>query len=140
MNSQPPRETALRTYFHLTAYGLPLLFFTLFAQTILFPRIETIWERAGERAAKAQWVINLCRGFFDNFYFVLFGLALILGLLESFWSRWPAWRSSVIRTLTWSLTICVLSLLTWTGVAAGLAVPMVLKPDKAAQTPVEPPR
>ena len=140
MNPSPPRETALRSYLHLIAYGLPLVSFVFFAGTILLPRIEQIWMLAGERAAKAEWIIQLCWAFEDHFIYIILLLVFILALLESFWSRWPTWRSSVIRIFTWMLTILVLSFLTWTGVTACLAVPMVLKPATAAQTPIEQPR
>lgn len=127
MNSPSPRESAARTYLHLLAYGLPSACVVVFATIILLPRIEVIWDLAGEGAAKAEWVIELCRAFFDYFYYFVGSIIGGLVLLESFWLGWQTLRSSIIRCLTWVLTFSVLAGITWVSVSACLAVPMVLK-------------
>jgi hypothetical protein len=134
MNSHPPQETAARTYLHFLAYVLPSACFVIFATIILLPRLEVIWDQAGQRAAMAEWVIELCRAFLDYFYYVVGSIVGALVLLEKFWARWQTLRSSTIRCLTWVLTFSVMAGLTWIAVSACLAVPMASpKPGTAAQ-------
>jgi hypothetical protein len=124
--SSAPTETAKQTYFHGLAYVLPTTAFWLFADFILMPRIELIWEQAGNRAARAVWVINLSRAFADHFHYIIAGIVLILVLLEHTWPRWPEIRRPAIRFLAWLFTFSVMACITWTGVAACLAAPMAL--------------
>jgi hypothetical protein len=119
-------EPAARTYIHLIAYSLPATVFWFFSDVVLMPRIEVIWQKAGESATKASWVIDLSRAFVDRFYFVLAGILIILVLLEKNWPRWQSLRRPVIRILAWLFTFCVMAIVTWTAVTACLVVPMAL--------------
>jgi hypothetical protein len=119
-------EPAARTYLRFIAYSVPATVFWVFADVVLMPRIEVIWQQAGERAAQATWVINVSRGFVDHFIYVLAGLIVIFVLFEKTWPRWQVLRCPLLGFLGWLLTFGVMAGVTWTAVAACLVVPMVL--------------
>lgn len=136
MEQPTQRESATRTYLHFLAYALPGFGFLIFTNLVLLPRIDVIWDQAGEPAAKAEWVLNLCKSFTSYFYFVTPPLILSFVLLEKFWPRWQTLRRSVIRATTWILNFFLMTVITWVSVSACLAVPMVLpKSGESARFP-----
>ena len=122
---QPVRESGLKTYLGLAAYGLPAMAFVIFSTVVVLPRVAAVWQQAGAQTRQATWVLGLCEIFTFKFnYFI--GAVGVFILLEQCWARWPAIRSRVVRSFTWILTMLVLTGITWTSVTALLVVPMVL--------------
>ena len=124
-------DRGLRPYLHLLAYGVPSAFFVIFASLVLLPRVERIWEMAGPKVSKAEWVIDLCRTFVDNFYFLSVGGVLLFIALEKMWPGWQAVRRPAIKTLAWVITFSVMTCMTWVCVTTCLAIPVTR--SKAAQ-------
>ncbi len=133
----PPPLTANKTdkgfrpYLHLLAYGLPSALFVIFASMVLLPKVEKIWEAAGTRVSKAEWVIDLCRTFVDNFNFIVLAIVLLFVALENLWPGWQTIRKPAIKTLSWLVTFSVMSCMTWLCVTTCLALPAII--SKLAQ-------
>lgn len=127
-----PRESALRSYLHFAAYGFPCLFFVIFANFVLVPRMSQIWNDTGEEVAQARWILDLCSIFGWNFQYFVGGATALLVMLEKIWPSWQRLRSPVIRIITWIMNFSVILGMTWMAIAATLVVPRAI--SKPPQT------
>lgn len=139
METPPQKEKATQTYLHFAAYGLPALLLIIFANLVLLPKIEMLWAEAGAAEVKHQWIIQISRGFGDNFNFILGLLTVCFLILEKTSKLWPLLRSRIVRGLTWLMTFCVLLGMTWIAVTASLAGSIAIGKLKRAAQPAEAP-
>ena len=127
------QESATRTYLHLAAYGVPSLFFVVFASFVLIPKMEQIWKIAGEDAAKSSWILGICVAFAFHFQWIVGGLTALFVVFENAWPGWNRFRSRVVRLMTWCLTFSVILGMTWMAVTALLITPRaIVKAQKDA--------
>jgi type II secretory pathway component PulF len=106
---------------------IPTLFFWLFADTFLVPKLEQLWRDTGLTGSKAQWLIGVSDVFHHNFYFILIGLLGLLFLVEFRWSSWTQYRRAVIAGLVLLFHTAVLVEITAIATTALLAAPIHLK-------------
>ncbi|HRJ07289.1 MAG TPA: hypothetical protein PK490_04300 [Prosthecobacter sp.] len=118
-----PRESALRSYLQLAAYGIPCLFFVVFADLVLIPRMLKIWSEVGGKEPEANWIFDLCSIFVVYFQFFAGAAAALFVILEKTWPAWQRLRSPVLRITAWLLNFAVMLGMTWMAVAALLVAP-----------------
>lgn len=127
---KPGAEPAWRTYLGAGAFLVPALLVWVFANLVMLPRVEKIWEMAGLSDSRAQWLIDLSRGLSNNLNFVAMGVGAVFVFLELRWSRWPRYRSGTIWTATFLINSAVLIGMVMICICATLAVPHLLKVAK----------
>src|SRR5436190_3673093 len=92
-------EPAWKTYLMVVVALIPTLFFWLFSLMVNFPKIESVWRKAGLSVDGKQaptailgFIMGLSRFAFSNFYFIIYGVLAILIVLELWVTSWPRIR------------------------------------------------
>jgi hypothetical protein len=121
-------EPAWKTYVKVAIGLIPTFFFWLFSLFINFPKIQSLWAKAGfgvdgqqAPTAALRVFIDLSRLVFLNFYFLLGPFVLGLVILELWVKPWDRLRRPVCTVAAVLLNTLLLLGLTVTIVAALVA-------------------
>jgi hypothetical protein len=99
-----------------------------FAFIVLLPKLETLWRDAGLSGSRAQWLMNAARGFYDNFYYILYGVVFLVMVLELRVKSWRRHRRLFLFIITFLLNSAVIFGILAVATDALLAVPLLAKP------------
>jgi hypothetical protein len=121
-------EPAWKTYLKVALGLVPTAFFWLFALMVIFPKVQSVWAKAGFGAdgnqapnAALRVFIDGSRLVFFNFYFLLGPFVLLLIILELWVKPWDRLRRPVLTFSAVLLNALLLLGLTVTIVAALVA-------------------
>jgi len=103
----------------------PAMGFCFFAITFLCPKLEQIWTATGLTNSRAQWMMDLVRGFKLNVKLAVPLAVLTFIALEFCWKSWPRYRRTVITLLTIFVHTAALAGITWIAVSIAIAAPLL---------------
>jgi hypothetical protein len=134
MNAEP----AWKTYLKISIAMIPTFIFALFFVMIIFPRVESILEKAGllgenpaPTTALFRFIVNWSHFAFDNFYFILLVIGGALTMAEIWFNPWDRMRKPACVVLAVLFNAFVLIAMTASIVTALVAVSLLQR----AQSP-----
>ena len=118
---------------------VPTLFAWAFSMTVLFPKVEKLWNDFGPQAegrsvsAALEFIISFSRFAFGNSAILVGFAVLVMVLLETRWKSWGRWRSVTLAALTVILNaFVILALVLMTSLALLLSArALVLTGDQS---------
>jgi hypothetical protein len=117
-------KPAWKVYTLVVGAMVPTLFVWIFSLTVLFPKVELLWERFGPAAegrevpVALQYIFSFSRFAFGNFILLVGLPVLAVVLMEIRWKSWARWRATVLVTLTILLNALVMLALVLTTTMA----------------------
>jgi heme/copper-type cytochrome/quinol oxidase subunit 3 len=118
-------EPAWKTYLKVVAGLIPTFLFWVFSLMVVFPKIESLWGKAGfgsdgqqAPTAALRAVIGISRFAFLNFYFIVAAIVAGFVILELWVKPWPRFRKPACTVAAVLLNTFVLLGLSVTLVAA----------------------
>lgn len=146
--SQPPLlpqqqqanfKSAVVTYIRALVYLTTASFFIVFAQTFIDPKIEQIWRDVGrERSAVILAMHSVVQFMKSNAVFLIFGVAVLVGVLEASTRWWRRVRGFVVELIVYLTVVTTILMYALMALGASVVAPLVLKEHRDAQKSAEP--
>lgn len=133
-------NSAMLTYGRAVLYLVTAGFFILFAQTFIDPKIEQIWRDVGrERSAVILGMHSVVQFMKSNAVFVIFGVAVLVGVLEATTRWWRRVRGFVIESIVYLTVVATILMYALMALGASVVAPLVLKEHRDSEKPVQKP-
>ena len=109
LRSVPSAESPHRTYLRALLFLLPAFVAWLFADILLLPTLESVWQKAGMAHSKPQWLMVSSDFFKNEGRLVIAAVILLFVALEYFLPTWPGYRRFTVSLIVFMLNTLVLA-------------------------------
>lgn len=132
-------NSAMLTYARALLYLVTAGFFIVFAQTFIDPKIEQIWRDVGrERSPVILGMHSVVQFMKYNAIFVIFGVVVMVGVLEASARWWRRVRGFVVESIVYLTMVATILMYALMALGASVVAPLVLKDYRDAQKSAKP--